>query len=299
MSNRLVSCFTSKSLPKAELVSSTGQTLRELHQPAGHAPVRSVLAGIQGGRWRTAVERYRQSGLVLHKKTLPAFTPAGTFVVRLESFFDVPAGLVVVDYDKLTAADARAARTALSLDRHVLAAFLSPSGRGVKVLVAVPALEPHNAALARAARHLDEVLAFDHTHDPNGKSCTRLCFVSYDPDLYYNPAAATLAAPRPPDAATSGRLATDADAANIYEFTRRLAGDYAVGNRNEFLYRLACNCNRRGYSLDAARAVLVDVWLTDPHGLPEEELAVTLANAYRRAHEHNTFPRRTPAPARA
>lgn len=293
MTNRIVSAFLNTSTPRAELVGADGQTLRVLHAPIKNVRLVAILQQIQAGKWREAVERYRASGLGAHKKDLPAFTPAGTFLVRVPYFFDACAQQVVIDYDGLTADVAASVRQLVGRDPHVVAAFISPSGRGVKVLVAVGYFDATTYAQAfkRAARYVDELVGIDHDRSGDrDNDVGRLCFVSYDPDLVYNPQAVALAAPNKP----SGPALADPEAADVVAFTARLAGEYAPGNRNEFLYRLGCNCNRRGFDFDAARNLLVAVWQTDPEGLPESELLATLKSAYRRTHEHNAYPRRQP-----
>ena len=68
--------------------------------------------------------------------------------------------------------------------------FVSPSGDGLKVGVRIP-LVPNDTtykkywqAIANYYQH-----RYGVTWDPSGKDICRLCYVSWDPDLYYNPEA--------------------------------------------------------------------------------------------------------------
>ncbi len=83
----------------------------------------------------------------------------------------------------------------LRADPHVVAAFISPSGEGVKAVIRVPAdTAGHRGAFEGAAEHFAKFgLKIDEaTKDPG-----RLCFVSADPDAWIRDAkAAALIRPR-------------------------------------------------------------------------------------------------------
>jgi len=75
------------------------------------------------------------------------------------------------------------ARRRLEGDNHVLAIFVSPSGTGLKVLVAVSATDPeeHLACFLAAESHFK---ALGFIPDPVCKDIARLCFASWDPDCW-------------------------------------------------------------------------------------------------------------------
>lgn len=126
------------------------------------------------------------------KARLPAFTPSGLFYgARLDSAKWRPTGIVALDFDGV--ADAPAVRDAAAGVRPsgadgarpcTIAAFVSPSGAGVKALVHVTPLPrsagAHKAAYAAAFEVYQAALGLAADA---GNDCTRLCFLSYDPDL--------------------------------------------------------------------------------------------------------------------
>ncbi|MEI6656630.1 MAG: BT4734/BF3469 family protein, partial [Verrucomicrobiota bacterium] len=90
-------------------------------------------------------------------------------------------GLLQLDFDGI--ADPETFRDELIQDAHVIAAWLSPSGEGVKGLAAMaPATteEEHKAAFLTAERHF---AASGWTLDKACKNTNRLCFAGWDSEL--------------------------------------------------------------------------------------------------------------------
>ena len=125
------------------------------------------------------------------KCSLPGLLWSGRFSERKASAIEEHSGLLVMDLDDLTDAAVRAGRAQLQADQYVLACFLSPSGTGLKVLFRTPKdPQSHKAAWQAAANHIKKLTGLDA--DSSGKDLARLCFVSFDPDLYFNPTASEL-----------------------------------------------------------------------------------------------------------
>jgi len=149
-----------------------------------------ILEAIQAGHWEKPVAAIREALAAgdtakadLLKKRLPAFTAAGVFSKRCKTGLDTPSGCLIVDVDKLDSMEiAEALRDALGADPHVLAAFVSPSGRGVKAVVYVGTCADDKEAKS-IFRALAEYLATTYSiqTDPSGKDVCRPCFVSHDP----------------------------------------------------------------------------------------------------------------------
>lgn len=92
-------------------------------------------------------------------------------------------GFIVLDIDKLNSIeDAIELRDSISSDEYVYAAWVSPSGKGLKMLVKVPAkAENHKGYFESLKKH------FNHPNwDDSGSDVSRFCFESYDPDIYIN-----------------------------------------------------------------------------------------------------------------
>ena len=145
-------------------------------------------------------------------------------------------GLYQVDIDRLSGMDeAVAVRNRAAGLPYVALAYVSPSG-GVKVVVrgqppAAGDRDGHVREWEHANRTVAQALGRDFDSrqvDPAVKSVIALCFLSHDPDAYYNPMCQTLdAAPpaksKPKRTAPTGGAKSDSDdklAAECTEFLR-------------------------------------------------------------------------------
>lgn len=150
-----------------------------------------ILEAIQAGHWEKPVAAIREAMAARDtakaetlKTQLEGFTVSGVFApTRAKINLKEPTGCIILDVDHLAStAEAEATRDTLGTDPHALAAFVSPSGRGVKAVVYVGTC-PDDAEAKSAWRALAEYLAttYQIETDPSGKDVCRLCFVSHDP----------------------------------------------------------------------------------------------------------------------
>jgi hypothetical protein len=134
----------------------------------------------------------------LAKARLPAFAFAGVFVPsRAIANLQQHSGIVHGDLDHL--ADVPAVKRAICTDPRTVYAFISPSAHGLKIGVHVPIVG--DDATYKHAWHTvstEYEQRYGGRWDPSGKDVSRLCYVSYDPDLYWDPTAVVFeVAPRP------------------------------------------------------------------------------------------------------
>ncbi|MEP5111231.1 MAG: BT4734/BF3469 family protein [Ekhidna sp.] len=154
-------------------------------------PLHQILTLVKNGHFAIEIHRLRQlrdQDVELYQKQksrLLSFTPSGTFdrfrsTDRIKSM----SGIMVLDFDFLD--DVHNAKKQVIKSPYTLGCFISPSGQGLKVLVKTFS---HPKATFRssyesATRHYRRILSkgLDKADD-----VTRLCFVSHDPDLFWNP----------------------------------------------------------------------------------------------------------------
>lgn len=139
------------------------------------------------------------------KNDLNAFTFCGTFSPsRAKEHLLQHNGIVHGDLDHLP--DLAAAKRALCADPTTAFCFVSPSGTGLKLGVLVEPVTDDTAYKlawqAVADYHCD---TYGLAWDQSAKNISRLCFASWDPELYSNPEAAlfpvplmVIPPPRPP-----------------------------------------------------------------------------------------------------
>ena len=178
-----------------------------LEQHVGYSPhlnvqginvaIRVMLDGIKGGRWDKKIAKLREMGrdspqYGKRKAELPFFMISATTSGRFRAC-DVtgPTGFLQLDVDKVGADHAGGLRDTLGKDPHILAAFVSPSGDGVKAIMRIPAsIEGHKAAFAAASAYM--MATYSLEIDPQCCNVNRLCFVSHDPGIVVNVTAEVL-----------------------------------------------------------------------------------------------------------
>ncbi|CAN0602619.1 unnamed protein product [Ectocarpus sp. 12 AP-2014] len=120
------------------------------------------------------------------KKQLGAFTPSGTFNDSHKATdLRVYSKIVVLDIDKLGERKIKQVKKKAIECLYSLAVFISPSGTGLKILVKVDTdKEMHDVAFQQVKSYYESLLSIKV--DESGKDVSRLCFISYDPELYHN-----------------------------------------------------------------------------------------------------------------
>ncbi len=217
------------------------------------------------------------------KQQLPAFTPSATFKEkRLLTHIESYSGFVHLDFDKLTPQQLENAFKIISAIPYTFLCFRSPSGNGLKVFVEVNTGQEHHALAYRQVQQLyEEKLGI--ASDPKCKDITRLCFMSYHPELYKNIGNEEFSVnlsvtPPPPPAVETIVEEQENDFTEAMQqcvaFTEKVK-TYSEGNRNEFIYVLASNCNRKGIPENIA----LQYCLTH-YDLPEKEIKASFRSAY-------------------
>ena len=260
-----------------------------------------ILEDIKSGTYKNAITYLRKSladdkkeAAERAKKSLPAFTPSATFKGgRKMEFLTNYNGLMVLDIDKLEKEKLQQCKTKIRLDDFVFASFVSPSGNGIKIFVKVSSVaEQHKDTFLALQRYFEELLAVEI--DKSGKDITRLCFFSYDPELYLNINAEIFAPGSdenqqnlPPEKPkTKSQKPTTDDTLLIYEHTVRFTENkvrFEEGNRNNFVFALANNLNRKGISESMALGYI----LAD-YGYDAKEVTTAVQSAYQNTAEHIT-----------
>jgi hypothetical protein len=114
------------------------------------------------------------------KGALPAVTFCGTFTTRKKDKLKQGSGLAILDFDKLN--DVLAYKDNLKSNDYIFACWISPSGNGLKALVKIPVIQ-NDAEYKNIYKQLCVIFT---DLDTSGSDISRLCFESYDPDIYIN-----------------------------------------------------------------------------------------------------------------
>lgn len=255
------------------------------------AKLSEVLEAIKIGAYKNRIEELQKMNEEEYgkvKKSLPHFTPCGTFSGNrnLENLVNYT-GIIILDIDK-TGGDALKIKNSATENEYTLATFISPSGEGVKILVKTDAtLDRHEEYFSSTADYFEEFLGV--AIDRSGKDITRACFISYDSELYYNENPTVYSVPEfdSENWHSAVNVTTDLKDVffNIVDFTENI-DTYYDGNRNNFIYRLSNNLNRAGIEKDTAE-YLIKQNFTDPE--IQWEITSAVKSAYSHTEEYGKF----------
>ena len=271
---------------------------KNFNEVVEHKTISTILEEIKTGKYRPGIIYLRKSlaenkteAYNKAKKSLPAFTPSGKFVGgRKLEFLANYSNCIILDIDKLSAADLQNAKHLANQSEFTFASFISPSGNGLKILVKINSDKAdHKEAFLLVQAHYENILKLEI--DKSGKDVTRLCFYSWDENLYLNEKATTfvtLSELEMPLTETQPELKAPKlepveDQYAIYnhciKFTEKKV-QFVNGSRNVFVHQLACNLNRKGVALNEALGYI----LTD-FGYDEKEVTQAVNSAYGNSHE--------------
>lgn len=243
--------------------------------------LKTLLDQIKSGKFKTEINEAREYHLLgefnsygLIKSKLHAITFSGTFKpTRAIRNIGKYTGLIVLDIDKLDIKKVKELKLKVSNIEYTKACFYSPSNIGLKIIVKVNSqAEQHKQAFKQIAEYYQRELNIEI--DMSGSDICRLCYFSYDPDLYYKGNSKIFD--------TLKGVISDSKN-DLYEIFLRAVyltekhQKYIEGNRNNFVFLLANNCNRFGISLYEA-----EVFIKTQYNYNELEVNAAINGAYER-----------------
>lgn len=274
--------------------------------PESEYTIYKALNQIKNGKWKDEIEWYRQETDEVERDSIklkfPAFTFSGTFSYRKASDIKSYTHVVIVDVDKKD--------MELSFEKtwkcitdapFVFAAFESPSG-GIKALAySRIKLEKHRDLLYPCIEDYF-MRNFGIKMDPKNKDVSRLCFISWDPNMYLSyeskrPFSPAEDSPEMHKALTDSfkevvtidydKYQESTDVRHVFKKAREWAikytGGFHKGRRNNYVYYLSCILNRAGIY----EATALDIIGRQYPSFSKTELKTTVHSAY--FHHKNEF----------
>jgi len=241
---------------------------------------------------RALLEKGKAEEAATKKKQLLAFTPSAVFTEKRQMpFLEMYSGFVHLDFDKLSPEQLDTAFKVIAEIPYTFLCFISPSGNGLKVFIEVnTGIEHHDTAYLQVQQYYEEATGLKA--DPSCKDITRLCFMSYHPGLYKNiynekfkvqvQEVISKQEVKQKQQTTAPAMQdlpdTNLNAAFLFnqqiQFTNQKAS-YTDGNRNNYIYLLASNCNRAGLSQSDT-----ELLCSQHFDLPEREILEAVKSAY-------------------
>lgn len=217
--------------------------------------ISTVLRAIRDGRYKEVVEKLRSLSKEDYDKSksteLVGVTFSGSFSVRNKTNIVTYSSIICMDFDKMEESLLKSLTTALKADPLTFALFRSPSNMGIKVLVKVNITEHYHED---AWNKLFWYFLKKHgvKADVSGKDVSRLCFVSWDQDLYYNGNSRVF---------TIGSLSKEPikDTNKLFDIATKWTEkkfSFTENYRNNYIHLLACTLNRFGIAKEEAERLI-------------------------------------------
>lgn len=224
------------------------------------------------------------------KKDLPAICFSGKFTRREAKAIEQHSGFICLDFDGFKSNKLRdKKKDELCEDRYTFACFISPSDDGLKLIVRIPpSVENHKQYFSA----LEEYYNCEE-FDKSTKDISRVCYESYDPEIYINEFSA-LWDELPKEKYEQLNVVDTAPTLKLEEtdeISRRLLvwweNKFGLvdGSRNHNLYVLCQAMNEFGISEDMCKVIVRQFEQKD---FPWIEIKTTVESAYKQTHLHAT-----------
>jgi hypothetical protein len=176
-------------VPDVPLFSFYKAPIKGTTHPELDVSISDVVCKLKGDEYKSLIERCRSNGKstlsMIKEKMLDFVTFSGSFSYRNADSITNYSGYICIDLDDLV--DPEETKHLLSQDTSVppLLIFTSPSGKGIKVVYKVAGDQSdHSQYFDALCNYLIDT--YNLKADLSGKDVPRACFLSHDPDLYFN-----------------------------------------------------------------------------------------------------------------
>jgi len=197
---------------------------------------------------RLALDKEKANKLKLN---LPSICFSGKFGVdRKDEQLVQHSGFLVLDFDDIS--DLRDKQTEIIQKDFVYACWVSPSGNGIKALVKIADGKKHREHFQSLQEIFPEI-------DRSGINVSRVCYESFDPDIYVNEKAVVFTKAKKIEKIVVNEIETIDDSENFRRILKWLTNKndaFVTGERNTYIFKLASACCRFGINEEAALSLI-------------------------------------------
>ena len=197
---------------------------------------------------RLALDKEKANKLKLN---LPSICFSGKFGVdRKDEQLVQHSGFLVLDFDDIS--DLRDKQTEIIQKDFVYACWVSPSGNGLKALVKIADGKKHREHFQSLQEIFPEI-------DRSGINVSRVCYESFDPDIYVNEKAVVFTKAKKIEKIVVNEIETIDDSENFRRILKWLTNKndaFVTGERNTYIFKLASACCRFGINEEAALSLI-------------------------------------------
>lgn len=209
------------------------------------------------------------------KQSLPPVCFSGKFSVnRKDEDLIEHSGFIILDFDKLD--NLREKQTEIINYDFIHACWVSPSGNGLKALVRIAEPKKHK-------EHFESLREIFPELDKSGCNVSRLCFESYDPDIYHYPDSEIYTKYKVVERVIERVNNSSDDYTTFQKLLKWLSNKneaFITGERNNFIFKLACACCKFGIIESSCCDMITSEFLINSQ-FSESECSRTIKSAYR------------------
>ena len=183
-------------------------------------------------------------------------------------------GFIVLDFDDIS--DLRDKQTDIISHDFVYACWVSPSGNGLKALVKIADGSKHREHFQSLQEVFPEI-------DRSGINVSRVCYESFDPEIYVNDKATVFAKAKKIEKITVTENQNVDDSENFRRILKWLTNKndaFVTGERNTYIFKLASACCRFGIDENAALG-LISAEYTVSNDFTMSEMKSAVKSGYR------------------
>lgn len=249
-----------------------------------------VLLSFKNGEYKQQIELIRNTKdkdkRNNAKKELRSICFSGEFSRRSAKNIINHSGFACLDFDDVD--DPVCLRNSLQDNEYIYSAFISPSGNGVKALVKVP------KDIQNYKKYYEAICeTFDSQLDTKTKDISRVCFASYDSDLFINKNSKEWVLMKEYTEVTRSnkypKHFTISDTSKKVDvilkwFNKKFTLN--AGERNTNLFKLGSGLNRAGLPKDEALSLFKNYYNA---GLSDLELETIIKSSYKNISEFDSL----------
>jgi hypothetical protein len=260
--------------------------------------LKSIYSNIKSDRFKVQVEQIRKLNANNYtdaakeiKMNLLSFTISAVYNnigSRVEKNIKDYTGFMVLDIDKLSSEKVKwIFEKIISIDFTSMA-FISPSGLGIKIIVRTNNTDPklHKNCYHELAKFYEDALKIEL--DKSTCDVGRVCFFSYDPNVFFNEKSKIFEFEKPESfkthLSTTSKTVKNKSEDSTFELKMNVAINftnkvqpYKKNNRNNFVYLLAKNCSGYGLNKCEIENFIIDKYVEDDFSTYEIQNAINSA----------------------
>jgi hypothetical protein len=244
--------------------------------------VDKALARIQSGKSqskilqiRKTIDKDRADAL---KRQLPSVCFSGKFTGdREDGSLIAHSGFIVLDFDSIDTEAMREKQTEIISNEFVYACWISPRGNGLKALIPIADGKKHR-------QHFEALREMFPDADKSGVNESRVCYESYDPEIYLNKNATKFKKIKFVEKIEKTEVVQDElEIFNrLVKWISNSKSAFVTGERNTFIFKLAAACCRFGLSIDSTQVLIRNEFISNSTDFTIKECNNAIASAYRR-----------------